>query len=183
MRGLRQIIPALGLATAVMAAAFSVSAVYAGGSAAASPDTADAAGSPNGSGAPGWRHGPHGGGALGPMGHVLHQLNLSADQKAQIKSIMAGQKIRFETLHQSVKTNMHLLATTSTTDPGYPELVQIAQSNASARIALMSDTWKQIYENVLNSEQQKQIPALVTAAEQARASRMGNWKAPAPSSN
>lgn len=201
MNGLRQIVPALGIATAIVAAAFSVSAVYAGGPSVApsvasddygdldgpgpgaAPGTPGGPGTPAAAGEPGWHHGPPGGGALGPAGHLLHQLNLTADQKAQIKAVLAGQKSRFEDLRRNAEANMHALATTPPTDPGYPALVQAAQGNAAARIALMSDVWKQIYESVLTKAQRDQIPSLVAAAEQARAARMGGARMQTPASN
>src|SRR5208337_5157332 len=93
---LRQILPALCVTTALSATTISVSAVYAD-SPAAAPDAVAPGAPPAG----GWRHGAHDGGAFGPMGRVLHQLNLTADQKAQIKSIMAGQKSQFEPLRAS----------------------------------------------------------------------------------
>lgn len=184
MSTLRQIIPALCLATALSATALSVSAVYAD-STAAPPDAAapDASAAPNGSGASGWRHGAHGGGALGPMGYVLHKLNLTADQKAHIKSIMASQKSQFEALRESSKANRQALATTPPADQSdpnyqaYQALIQTAQSNASTRIALMSSTWTQIYKNVLTQTQRDQIPSIVAVAQAARQSRMEEWKA------
>jgi|SRR5271165_3990051 len=181
MPTLRQIIPALCLATAISATALSVSAVYAD-STAAPPDAAatDASAAPSPSGAAGWRHGAHGGGALGGMGYVLHKLNLTADQKAQIKSIMASQKSQFEALRENSKANRQALANTPpSSDPQskYQALIQTAQSNASTRIALMSSTWTQIYTNVLTQAQRDQIPSIVAAAEGARQSRMEEWKA------
>jgi len=182
MPTLRQIIPALCIATAISATALSVSAVYAD-STAAPPDAAPASAAPNASGAPGWRHGAHGGGALGGMGYVLHKLNLTADQKAQIKSIMASQKSQFEALRESSKTNRQALANTPPSDPSdqnyqaYQALIETAKNNANTRITLMSDTWKQIYKNVLTQAQRDQIPSIVAAAQAERKARMEEWRA------
>ena len=39
-------------------------------------------------------------GGMGEMGFLLHKLNLTPEQKTQIKSIFAGQKAQFETLRE-----------------------------------------------------------------------------------
>ena len=166
---LRQIVPALGLA-----AALSGLAVYA----ATTTPTAPAADS---AAAPRWHHG-HGGG-MGPMGYVLHKLNLTADQKTQIKSILAGEKSQFEALRASAKANHQAMATTSPSDPSYPGLVETEKGNAGTRITLMSQTWKQVYEGVLTKAQQGEIPGIVAAAQAARESRMADWKAEHPQSS
>lgn len=155
---LRQIAPWLALAGVLSGAG-----VYA---AATSPGDAPAGGH-------GWHHGMR---AFGGMGFVLHQLNLSADQKAQIKSIMQSQKSQFESLRSAAQANRQALATTPPTDPGYPALIQTAQQNAAKRIELMSQTWTQIYQSVLTPAQQAQIPGIVAAAEAKRKARIEAWK-------
>jgi Spy/CpxP family protein refolding chaperone len=114
------------------------------------------------------------------MFFVLHQLNLTPEQKTQIKSIMAGEKSQYEALHTSAKANRAALSTTPPTDPGYPALVQTAETNATTRIKLESETWSAIYTNVLTKQQQEAIPGIVTAANQAREARMAAWKASHP---
>jgi Spy/CpxP family protein refolding chaperone len=164
---LRRIFPTLCLATAL-----SSMAAYAA--------TADEPAPPTESGgAPQWHH-RHNGGGLGVMGLVLHKLSLGADQKAQIKAIFAGEKSQFEALHQSAKANRQALAMTPPTDPGYAALIETEQHNAATRIMLEQQTWKQIYESVLSKQQQQQIPGIVAAAQAARESRMGAWKAQHP---
>jgi Spy/CpxP family protein refolding chaperone len=125
-----------------------------------------------------WRG--HHGGALGGFGHLLHKLNLTAEQKAQIKSTLVGEKSQFQALHASVKSNMEALASTPPTDSGYPALVQTAQNNAATRIQLASDTWTAIYQHVLTPAQQTQIPAIVAAEQAAREKKMAAWRAQHP---
>jgi Spy/CpxP family protein refolding chaperone len=168
---LRQIVPALCLATSLSAVA-----VYAQTTAPSAPVSDSAGGR-------GWGHHGHHGGGMGEMGLVLHKLNLTPEQKTQVKSIFAGQKAQFETLHESAKSNRQALATTPPNDPGYPALIQTAQTNAGARIALMSQTWKQVYENVLTKPQRDQVPGIVAAAQAARESKMAAWKAQHPQPN
>jgi Spy/CpxP family protein refolding chaperone len=135
-------------------------------------------------GAHGWHHHGHRGG----MFFVLHKLNLTAEQKTQIKSIMASEKGQYEALRTSARANHTALATTAPTDSGYPALIQTAQTNAATRVKLRSETWSAIYTTVLTKTQQAAIPGIVAAAQQAREARMAEWKAahpqaPAPESN
>jgi hypothetical protein len=153
----RKAIPVLCLA-----ASLSGLAVYA---ATTSPPAADA---PSGAH---WRHGHHG------FWGVLHKLGLTDAQKTQVKSIMAGYKTQFEALRTSAKTNREALATTAPTDPGYPALVQTAETNAATRIKLETEIWSAIYTGVLTHAQQGAIPGIVAAAQAQRAARVAAWKA------
>jgi Spy/CpxP family protein refolding chaperone len=165
---LRHIVPALCLATGV--AGFSA---YAAGTA-ADPTTQSAPS--DAAGAHHWHHG-HPGGPLGQMGFVLHKLNLTPEEKASIKQVLAGQKSQFEALRASSKSNREALATTPPTDTAaYGALVKTAQSDAMTRITLMSDTWGKIY-NVLTPAHQQAIPGIVAAAQAARESKIAAWKA------
>jgi Spy/CpxP family protein refolding chaperone len=157
----RKVVPALCLA-----ASLSGLAVYA---ATTAPATTAATGGHH------WHHHHH-----GFMGFVLHKLNLEDSQKTMVKSIMAGEKSQFQALRASVKANRQALATTPPTDPGYPALVQTAQTNAAKRITLESETWTAIYQNVLNKSQQAAIPGIVAAAQSARQQRMEAWRAQHP---
>jgi Spy/CpxP family protein refolding chaperone len=161
---LRKTIPALCLATSLVGIA-----AYAQ----TSTTTAPAAPAPGHH----WHHhGHHGGG----MFFVLHKLNLNAEQKTQIKGILAGQKSQFEALRTSAKANREALATTPPTDSGYPALLETAKTNAATRIQLQSETWSAIYSNVLSEAQRKSIPGIVAAAQAARQARMAEWKAQHP---
>jgi Spy/CpxP family protein refolding chaperone len=130
---------------------------------------------PHGGAGPGW-HG-HGGGPLGAHGRLLHKLNLTADQKTQIRSILAGEKSQFEALHTSVEANMKALETTAPNDGAYPALLETAKANAATRINLESETWKQIYESVLTKTQQGAIPAIIAAEQAARQQEMHQGRA------
>jgi Spy/CpxP family protein refolding chaperone len=162
----RHIVPALCLASG--AAAFGV---YAASTAPAADPTTESAAAASDAG--GGHYGPraHHGGSLGPMGYVLHKLDLTAEQKGKIKSILQGEKSQFQALRASAESNRQALAATPPTDAGYAALIQTAQTNAATRISLMSETWKQIYEKVLTPAQQQQIPEIAAAAQAARHSR------------
>ena len=165
---LRKAIPVLCLATSLAGIA-----AYAQTTATApATNTAGAT-----AGAHEWHHHGHRGGGFF---FVLHKLNLTAEQKSQVKSIIAGEKSQFESLHASSKANRTALAITPPTDPGYPALIETAKSNAATRIKLKSETWTAIYSNVLTKQQQAAIPGIVAAAQQAREERVAAWKAAHP---
>jgi Spy/CpxP family protein refolding chaperone len=158
----RKVVPALCLA-----ASLSGLAVYA---ATTAPATTAATGGHH------WHHHHH----HGFMGFVLHKLNLQDSQKTMVKSILAGEKSQFQALRASVKANRQALATTPPTDPGYPALVQTAQTNAATRIKLETQTWTAVYQNVLTKAQQEAVPGIVAAAQAAREQRVAAWKAQHP---
>jgi Spy/CpxP family protein refolding chaperone len=110
----------------------------------------------------------------GFMGMVLHKLDLTAAQKAQVKSIMASEKSQFQTMRTSSQTNHDALASTSPTDTAtYAGLVATEQKNAAARIQLQSETWSNVYSNVLTQTQRDAIPGVVAAAK----ARREQWQA------
>jgi Spy/CpxP family protein refolding chaperone len=163
---LRKVIPALCLATSLAGVA-----AYAQTAATTAPGTT----TPGAQQWHGGHHGHHGG-----VFFVLHKLNLTADQKAQVKSILASEKSQYEALRTSSKANHTALETTPPTDSGYPALIQTEQTNAATRIKLQHETWSAIYSTVLTKAQQAAIPGIVAAAQQAREARVAEWKAQHP---
>ena len=69
-------------------------------------------------------HGPHGWHHHGGPMHLLSKLNLSADQKAQVKSIMTAARPQMESLHQQMHANMLKLQQTAPTDPNYTAIAR-----------------------------------------------------------
>jgi Spy/CpxP family protein refolding chaperone len=123
-------------------------------------------------------HGHHHGGF---MGMVLHKLNLTDAQKTQLKSIMAGQKSKFEALRSASQTNRDALASTPPSDTAaYAALIATAQKNAATRIQLMGETWTNVYQNVLTQTQRDAVPGIVAAVKAQREQRMEEWKAEHP---
>jgi Spy/CpxP family protein refolding chaperone len=154
----RKVVPALCLAVSMSGLA-----VYAASTTTPASTTAPGPGGHH------W-HGHH----HGFMGMVLHKLSLTDAQKTQVKSIMASQKSQFEALRTSSQTNHDALASTSPTDTAtYGGLVATEQKNAAARIQLQSETWTNIYNNVLTQTQREAIPGIVAAAKAKRA----QWQA------
>jgi len=105
-----------------------------------------------------WHH--HGRGAH--FMHVLKQLNLSAEQQTQVKSIFAAAKPQFKELGTSMRSNHEALDAAAPTDAGYPALLATEKVNAAKRIELMSSVKTQIYA-VLSAAQIKQIPQIIAA--------------------
>jgi Spy/CpxP family protein refolding chaperone len=94
--------------------------------------------------------------------HVLKQLNLTAEQQTQIKSIFAAAKPQFKELGASMHSNHEALAAAAPTDAGYPALLATEKANAAKRIEQMSAVKTQIYA-VLSAAQIKQIPQILAA--------------------
>jgi periplasmic protein CpxP/Spy len=107
-----------------------------------------------------WHAHHHGPG--GRFMHVLKQLNLTAEQKTQVKSIFETAKPQFKSLGANMRSNAEALAGLSPSDPGYPALLATAKANAAARIQQMSDVKAQIFA-VLTKAQQEQIPQIIAA--------------------
>jgi periplasmic protein CpxP/Spy len=155
MSALRHIVPGLVLALTV--------------SVGAQADTVATAAPPAG-------HHWHGGHRHGGLRHMLAQLNLSADQQAQVQSILAQTKPQFQTLMASSRANREALANTAPTDhPAYDTLLATSKANAASRIQLRSDMWAQVYA-VLTPAQQAQIPGIVAAEKAARDARRAAWQ-------
>ncbi len=160
----RKVVPALCLAVSMSGLA-----VYA----ATTTNTPTAAPGPGGHHWQGHHH--------GFMGMVLHKLNLTDAQKAQVKTIMTSERSQFQALRTSSQANHDALASTSPTDTAtYASLVATEQKNAAARIQLQSETWTNVYNNVLTQTQRDAIPGIVAAAKAQREQRMEEWKAEHP---
>jgi periplasmic protein CpxP/Spy len=114
-----------------------------------------------------------------PFMRILQQLDLTAEQKAKIRSIYSAARPQMESLGKSTRENMQTLMATAPSDASYAALVESAKANALAHIKLISDTQAQIYA-VLTPEQQAKIPGVV-AAEKAKweAARQKRQAAPA----
>lgn len=162
MNASQYLLPAIML-TAVLSGSTQAQTVAAGNDAAPSVTGHHPERGPDGSWASG--HHPHEEGYP-----LLSKLNLTDDQKAQIKAIHAQEHPQMQSLFASSQSTRMQLTITPPTDPSYPSLVATAKANAAALVQLRSDTWSQVYA-VLTPAQQAQIPAIVAAAKNARAAR------------
>jgi protein CpxP len=142
-----------------MLAAGALIAGAAGTSIAAQDDTAAAPGA----------RGPHGGhqGHDG-LGKLLAQLNLSAQQQASVKAILANAQPQMKTLHEELRANRQKLQQTQPNDPNYANVVaQVTQDNGalhSQMITQHESVRAQVFK-VLTPAQQTQLAALQAQAQ------------------
>jgi Spy/CpxP family protein refolding chaperone len=111
--------------------------------------------------------------------HVLRQLNLTPEQKTQIKSIFEQAKPDLQAKFAAARANHEALLSTAPTDANYPALLQTEKVNAAARVQAMSDMKEQIYA-VLTPEQQAKVPQILAADKAARQARIAAWRANHP---
>lgn len=123
------------------------------------------------------RHGMHRGHDL--FGGALRQLNLSADQKTQVHSILSA--ARQQARAQRSGKTVDRLALANPGDPNHPLAVQAAQAAAVARLNQWNSVQQQVYD-VLTPAQKAQLPTLLAQLQQQRQQRVERWKAAHPSS-
>jgi periplasmic protein CpxP/Spy len=152
-------------AAAILSAATSISI-------ASAADEATAA-TPPAMGPHAWHQGP---------GHLYAQLNLTAEQKAQIKTIMSGAGPQMKSIHQQMRSNSLKLRQTQPNDPNYPNVVaEVSQADASLHsqmITMHEDVRAQVFK-ILTPAQQTQLAAL-EAQMQSRGHGFGPHGAGAP---
>ncbi len=104
------------------------------------------------------------------MHRTLDQLDLTAEQSAQVQAIFDEARPQMHAVRQSERASREQLETTPPTDPGYAGLVATAKANAAEKIQLMSDLWVQVY-GKLTPDQRTRIPGIVAAQRADRDSR------------
>ncbi len=129
----------------------------------------------------GWHHHHHGG------FHMLSKLNLSAEQQASIKTIMANAGPQMKSIHQEMRANSLKLSQTQPTDANYQSVVaQVTQANGSLHSQMITQreaVRAQIFK-VLTPAQQTQLATLkaqMQARMQARRAAWAGRAAAAPS--
>ncbi len=112
----------------------------------------------------------HGGGLLvGVTLHAMRQLNLTAEQQSQVKSLLSAAHSR----NQSSGTpDIAVLGNPG--DPNYAAAVQTAKSMAATRLQQQIELQGQIY-NVLTSEQKAQLPQVLAEMKTKAQSRRALW--------
>jgi Spy/CpxP family protein refolding chaperone len=166
MKSNRNLLPAgLVAAGVLLTAAAGISIATAADEATAATPATPAAAGPHG-----WHHHRH--------GHwLLSKLNLSAEQQASVKTIMANAAPQMRSIHQEMRANSLKLRQTQPTDANYAGVVaQVGQANGSLHSQMITQreaVRAQIYQ-VLTPEQQTQLKALqaqMQARMQARTNR------------
>jgi Spy/CpxP family protein refolding chaperone len=118
-------------------------------------DDAAATAPPAAAGPHAWHH--HG------QGRLLSKLNLSAEQKASIKTIMMNARPQMMSIHQEMRANSLKLRQTQPNDANYTNvLAQVTQANGSLHSQMITQreaVRAQVFK-VLTPEQQTQLAAL-----------------------
>ncbi|HEY2783265.1 MAG TPA: Spy/CpxP family protein refolding chaperone [Steroidobacteraceae bacterium] len=151
MKSNRKLLPAgLLAAGALLTAAAGISIAAAADEAPATPATPAAAG------AHGWHH--HRG-----AGHWLSKLNLSAEQQASVKTIMANAGPQMKSIRQEMRGNSLKLRQTQPNDANYASVVaQVTQANGSLHSQMITQreaVRAQIFK-ILTPEQQAQLKTM-----------------------
>jgi protein CpxP len=148
MKSIRNLLAGTVLAAGALAAA------AAGISIAGAADDAATSTAPP-AGPHGWHH--HG------EGRLLAKLNLSDDQKAQVKTIMTNAGPQLKGIHQEMRANSLKLRQMQPTDPNYANVVsEVSQANGTLHtqmIAQMAEVRASVF-TVLTPAQQTQLKAL-----------------------
>jgi len=138
-------------AAALLAGAMSISIATA-----ADETTAVAPPAPGARGPHAWHH-HHG------AGRLLAKLNLSAEQQASVKTIMANARPQMKSIFQEMRANSLKLRQTQPTDPNYASVVsQVTQANGSLHSQMITQreaVRAQVFK-VLTPAQQTQLVAL-----------------------
>jgi len=121
---------------------------------------------------PHWRH-MRGAGPVGMLLRASHQLNLSADQKQSIKTLL----MQARSAHRAaVATTPDMTVLGNPGDANYATAVQGLQSRASSRIQEESELASSIY-NVLTPEQKQQLPTVLANLKARAQARRAAWQA------
>jgi protein CpxP len=108
-------------------------------------------------------------------GQLLAKLNLSAEQQASVKAIMANAGPQMKSIHQEMRANSLKLRQTQPTDPNYANVVaQVTQANGSLHSQMITQkeaVRAQVFK-VLTPAQQTQLVALQSQMQARMQARM-----------
>jgi Spy/CpxP family protein refolding chaperone len=108
---------------------------------------------------------------LGTLLRATKQLNLTADQQANIKSILAAARAQ----HAAAGGNsIDMVVAGNPGDANFATAIQSAKTNAVNRVQQESDLAVQIY-NQLNTQQKQQLPQVLASMKAAAAQRREQW--------
>ena len=121
----------------------------------------------------GWRH-HHG------AWHLLSKLNLTAEQQASVKTILASAGPQLKSIHQEMRANSLKLSQTQPNDPNYANVVsQVTQANGSLHSQMITQreaVRAQVYK-VLTPAQQTELKALEAQMQANMQARRAAWAA------
>jgi len=121
-------------------------------------------------------HRHHGGFMLGTLLRATKQLNLSAEQQANIKTILSTARAQAKAAHSGNQPPVDIAVLGNPGDPNYATQLESAKALASSRIQTESELEGQIY-NVLTAQQKTQLPTVLAAMKAQAAQRRANWQA------
>lgn len=120
-----------------------------------------------------WHRRPMMGGPLGMTLRAAHQLSLTDDQKAQIRTILQTARTQARATLQAGSIDMAVLGNPA--DPNYATELQTLKENAANRIQMESELQSQIY-NVLTTQQKEQLPTVLAAMKAKAEQRRAEWQ-------
>ncbi|HKW19388.1 MAG TPA: periplasmic heavy metal sensor [Terriglobales bacterium] len=134
---------------------------------------------------PGPKHEMHRRFKGGPeFGMFLRQLNLTEDQKAQVKQIFQGEKTTIKPLMQQERTAREQLAqliTSGSFDQGKASAIATQESQTHLQFELEhAKVASQIYQQVLTSEQKAKVSQILAQHQQRMQERMQKQEQSAP---
>ena len=154
----------------MLSAAAGISIAIAADTAVPAAPAAPAAPGPHG----GWHHHRHHGGMM------LSKLNLTPEQQASVKTIMANAGPQMKSIFQEMHANSQKLHATQPTDANYASVVsQVTQANGSLHSQMITQreaVRAQIYK-VLTPAQQSQLVALQAQMKANMEARRAAWAA------
>jgi Spy/CpxP family protein refolding chaperone len=126
--------------------------------------------------APGGRHWHrhHGGMLVGIMLRAAHQLNLTPDQQASIKSILSNARSQRQAAGTAGTNAVDWSVLANPGDPGYATALQSAKTAAAARFQNEVELQSQIY-NVLTADQKAKLPQVLAEMKSKAEQRRGAW--------
>jgi periplasmic protein CpxP/Spy len=117
------------------------------------------------------------------FGHLLAKLNLSAEQQASVKSIMANAGPPMKSIHQEMRANSLKLRQTQPNNPNYANVVaQVTQANGSLHSQMITQreaVRAQVFK-VLTPAQQTQLAALQAQKQAQMQARMQSRRSSPP---
>jgi len=120
-----------------------------------------------------WHHHARGSMLVGTLLRAAHQLNLTADQKQTIKSLLV--QARSEN-RSSASARPDITVLGNPGDANYATVVQGLQSQVSTRLQRESALANSIY-SVLTPEQKQQLPTVLASMKAKAQARRAAWQA------
>jgi Spy/CpxP family protein refolding chaperone len=107
------------------------------------------------------------------MLRATHQLNLTPNQQASIKSIMSSARSQRQAQAEA-GSQVDLAALANPGDPNYATALQSAKAAAAARFQKEVDLQNQIY-NVLTADQKAKLPQVLADMKSKAEARRATW--------